>query len=288
MTDSMIFPIHCKHVGVVEGPFSESFEGPIYFLTEYVISLDGDRCAIFRVEHEGSGLIRNVRKIVQVSSEEETLFYEREVDLSDRTELIEIASRLCEPLISTVVFRGVDRHITFVHRSDLSEIALVEVLDVTPPEPGWLWYNIERMVSSGILGELQLKFTPKIADLREYEDRGDTTIFPCSVSGLKGYFMDSVTRETVDNADKITLVGCEITKKTFQERFPHIGSDQYGHIDTCPLKRVPEHPFIARCCMKENSGPTEINGMPGFIVHWGASPLEILEGVKHLATMIHE
>ena len=46
----------------------------------------------------------------------ETLVYDEPVDITNRSFLISKAAELCKGKINTVVFRGVDRHYTFVHK----------------------------------------------------------------------------------------------------------------------------------------------------------------------------
>ncbi len=125
----------------------------------------------------------------------QTLVYDGQVDITNRADLIRKAAGACHGKIDTVVFRGVDRHYTFVHKPSLEELRTVEVYDVAPPEPAWLEYNVRRLDETGMFGDLMLTFDYHTLDLRAYEDAKRTTIFPCKASGLNGLFLDSLDEE---------------------------------------------------------------------------------------------
>jgi hypothetical protein len=230
---------------------------------------------VYEVETEGDGLIRRIKSIRRISSEGETAIHDDEMDLTNRTKLIEIAEDICDAVIKTVVFVGVDKHVTFVHEPDPSEVRMIEVIDVTPPDPPWLWYNIERL--RDILGSLSVGFIPHFIDLREL--KGENIIFPCYTSGLKGTFLDSM--EEIEMI-RPKLVGCDISKAIFEERFDL----EYEYVNICPLKSHPSMPFITRCCVSSRPKPVTIDGIRGAVVHWGANPLEIIEGVKIVLSQI--
>ncbi len=277
----MNFPGHCKRVAVSSPDHCVLPGDLIYFLTEYVVVFDGASSSVHEVKTEGSGLFREVISVRQISSEDETVIHDREVDLTDRGLLIEKADELCGEGINTVVFTGIDRHVTFVHKPDINEIKTIMVFDVAPPEPPWLWYNIKRLRDIGLFGELGIKFTSQILDLRQYEDPDSKVIFPCYTSGLKGNFLDST--ETIDNSEYVKLIGCEISKRILEERF---SVQDYDFVNICPLKRRYELPFIVRCCRSEDARLHEIGGVQGIAVHWGATPLEIVDAVKLLASKL--
>jgi len=275
------FPGHCKHVAVSNATHCVLPGDLIYFLTEYVVIFDGTSSSVHEVKTDGSGLFREVISVRQISSEDETVIHDKEVDLTDRSLLIEKADELCGKEINTVIFTGIDRHITFVHKPDINVIKTIMVFDVTPPAPPWLWYNIKRLSDIGLFGELEIRFTSQILDLRQYEDPDSKVIFPCYTSGLKGNFLDST--ETIDDDEYVKLVGCEISKRILEERF---SVHEYDFVNICSLKRSYELPFIVRCCRSEDSGLREIGGVQGVTVHWGASPLEIVDAVKLLASKL--
>lgn len=282
----MIFPAHCRFVGVVDKYAREGYrpEDTVYFSSQYVLVFEApDKCEVYEVQSEGEGFLRNMRGAQKLAGVEETLVYDKPVDITNRAHLIKKASALCKNGVNTVVFRGVDKHYNFVHMPDLSTLTAVDVYDVAPPWPAWLAYNIQRQDEAGMYGELMLDFTYHVTDLKKFEDPKKTTIFPCRASGLNGLFLDSLDKEP---AGDIKLVGCNTSKLVFEAKYP---GKKYEHVNVCPLSTVkPARPFILRCCQSEKLGLKEVDGMKGVAVHWGANPREIYEAVRLLASLSRE
>ncbi|MDD3246156.1 MAG: hypothetical protein PHF18_04780 [Methanosarcina sp.] len=283
----MIFPDEYKYVGVTKA-LPEGTEEPIYFLTEYLVEerINSEKgspeYAVYHVNKSGEGFLRKVESLELIASGEEVVRYDRELNIKDRTLLIETALELCKGKVNTVIFTGVDRHVTIVHDPDPSIILEIEILDVAPPEPAWLSQVVRRLEASGIFGDLQIRFTEKIIDLRQFE--GENTVFPCSSSGLEGKCLDSDT--LTENGH--LLVGCEISKTLFETRFPEL---EYSFVNICPFKSeivVPSKSFITRCCRSEKSGLVTINGFEGAVVHWGASEYQVSEAVRKLVNRLRE
>jgi len=283
----MIFPDEYKHVGVTKS-FCPDTEEPIYFLTDYLIAESenpevGDfEYAVYRVKKNGEGLLRKVETLEKIASGEEVVKYDQELNIKDRTLLIETAAKLCTGKVNTVIFTGVDRHVTFVKEPDISSILELEILDVAPPYPSWLSLVVRRLETSGIFGDLQVRFTEKVIDLRRFE--GKNTVFPCSASGLEGKCLDS----DIITENGHLLVGCEISKALFEMRFPEL---KYSFINICPFKSeivVPSKPFITRCCRSENSGIIMIQGFDGAVVHWGASEYQVSEAIRNLVIRLRK
>jgi hypothetical protein len=240
-----------------------------------------DSCSVYDVASEGEGFIRRSKGVKKIAGADQTLVYDRQVDITNRADLIRKTAALCKGKINTVVFQGVDRHYTFVHEPSLEELRVVDVYDVAPPWPAWLEYNVRRLDETGMFGDLMLTFEYHTLDLRAYEDPERTTIFPCKASGLHGLFLDSLDAEPQGD---IRLVGCNTSKLVFDTRYP---LKRYEHVNICPLStRKPQRPFILRCCQSDKSGPTTINGVPGIVVHWGASPRDVYEAIRQLAATL--
>jgi hypothetical protein len=283
----MIFPDEYKHVGMTKSLCSGT-EEPIYFLTDYLIAEGEDprtgdsEYIIYHVEKSGEGLLRKVEALKKIASGEEVVKSDRELNIKDRALLIETAEKICTGKVNTVIFTGVDRHVTFVHQPDLSSILELEILDVAPPYPSWLSLIVRRLEASGIFGDLQVRFTEKVIDLRRFE--GKNTVFPCSASGLEGKCLDS----DVLTENGHLLVGCEISKTLFEMRFPEL---DYSFVNICPFKSeivVPSKPFITRCCRSENSGLVNISGFDGAVVHWGASEYQVAEAIRKLVSSLRQ
>jgi hypothetical protein len=283
----MIFPDEYKNVGMTKS-FCPDTDEPIYFLTDYLIAekespqTGSSEYAIYHVKKSGEGLLRKVEALETIASGKEVVKYDRELNIKDRTLLIETAKKLCTGKVNTVIFTGVDRHVTFVHDPDLSSILELEILDVAPPYPSWLSLVVRRLEASGIFGDLQVRFIEKVVDLRRFE--GKNTVFPCSASGLEGKCLDS----DVLTENGHLLVGCEISKTLFEMRFPEL---EYSFTNICPFKSeivVPSKPFITRCCRSENSGLVKISGFDGAVVHWGASEYQVAEAIRKLVGSLRQ
>ncbi|MGI5992715.1 MAG: DUF7714 family protein [Methanosarcina sp.] len=283
----MIFPNEYKNVGMTKS-FCPDTDEPIYFLTDYLIAekenpqTGSSEYAIYHVKKSGEGLLRKVEALETIASGKEVVKYDRELNIKDRTLLIETAKKLCTSKVNTVIFTGVDRHVTFVHDPDLSSILELEILDVAPPYPSWLSLVVRRLEASGIFGDLQVRFIEKVVNLRRFE--GKNTVFPCSASGLEGKCLDS----DVLTENGHLLVGCEISKTLFEMRFPEL---EYSFTNICPFKSeivVPSKPFITRCCRSENSGLVKISGFDGAVVHWGASEYQVAEAIRKLVGSLRQ
>ncbi len=283
----MIFPEEYKHVGVSKS-LPEGTEEPIYFLTEYLIVENEDpesgniEYSVYHVKKSGDGLLVQVEALELIASGGEVVSYEKELNIKDRSLMIETAAELCSGKVNTVIFTGVDKHVTIVHDPDPSAILEIEILDVAPPEPSWLSQVVRRLEASGIFGDLQVRFRENVINLRQFE--GENTVFPCNASGLEGKCLDS---DTLTEHGQL-LVGCEISKNLFEARFPEL---EYSFVNICPFKSeivVPTKPFITRCCRSEKSGLVNINGFEGAVVHWGASEYQVSEAVRKLVQKLRE
>jgi hypothetical protein len=283
----MIFPEEYKHVGVTKA-LTSCAEEPIYFLTDYLI-IENENLKTGSVEYRicyvkksGGDLLRKVEALEMIASGEEVIKYGKELNIKDRTLLIETAAKLCTGKVNTVIFTGIDKHKTFVHYPDLSSILEIEILDIAPPEPSWLSLVVRRLEASGIFGDLQIRFSEKIIDLLQFE--GKNTVFPCSAAGLQGKCLDS----DILTENGHLLVGCEISKTLFEIRFPHL---KCSFINICPFKSdivVPSKPFITRCCRSEKSGLVNISGFEGIVVHWGASEYQVAEAIRNLVKSLRK
>nr|WP_321496429.1 hypothetical protein [uncultured Methanolobus sp.] len=275
----MIFPDEYKHVGHSKAtPAGE--DRRIYFLTKYLIveNCETGNYSLFEVEHQGEGLLRDATSLKELASGEEIVRYEKELNIKERALLIDTATEVCKSKgkVNTVIFTGIDKHLTFVHKPDASEILEIEIVDIFPPEPSWLASVVRRIEQSGVWGDLSIRFSENLTDLRQFE--GENTVFPCSSSGLKGKCLDC----DVIEEDGALLVGCEISKSLFESRFPGI---EYSFVNICPFKSdifKPSKAFITRCCRAENSGIVTIAGIRGAVVHWGASEFDVTMAIRDL------
>lgn len=268
----MIFPEDYKMIGVKD---KERPGEQIYFSTQYMLFTDGP--ALYSVSSKGTGFMRTVEKMELIAEGPQIAKYPNQVDTRNRARLIELASSICSGTVNTVIFQGPDEHITFVHDPDLTEILNIEILDVLPPDPPWLVYIIEKLESCGVLGDLTVKFRPKVLDLQMFDC--DSVYYPCRASGL-GRSLDS---------DKVThdhprIVGCEVSREIFLATSKQ---NDYDFVNICPLSSFePKGPFITRCCRSERRGLIKMNGQQGIVVHWGDGPWAIAEAIRCLVSAI--
>jgi len=272
----MIFPQDYKYVGISDRV--PEVGDPIYFSTRFIIIKNETRESyqIYAVESSGEGLIRIITSMELLADQDEITVLDELLESCNIGILVEVAERLCLNQINTVILTGTDRHTTFVHMPDASKLFEIEVIDITPPSPPWLTSAVRRLHAAGVWSRLPVRFTEKILDLTQFEDAN--TMFPCTSSGLKGRYLDRATTAP----DETLLVGCDISLQIFNLKFPNKLKE---HTNTCPLSRelhTPTKPFITRCCQSERTGPINLNGVPGMVVHWGASEYDVIEAVKNL------
>jgi hypothetical protein len=270
----MIFPEDYKIVGIKD---DERPGDPIYFSTRYLISRNGPK--LYQVTSHGEGFMREVEKLEQISSGSEIAEWPGKVDTRNRSLLIELASGLKHKGTRTVIFTGPDEHVTFVHEPDPGQILNIDILDVCPPNPPWLVYVIDRLESCGVLGDLTVRFRPRVLDLREFES--ESVYYPCRASGL-GRSLDS-DRVVHDHP---RIVGCEVSREIFLSTNP---GKEHEFVNICSSQSLePDGPFIARCCRSERRGLTRKNGHLGVIVHWGDGPYQISEAIRCLVKALRE
>lgn len=286
----MIFPNEYKTIGWTEYGKTASASDKVYFLSQYILEKTDAGYNLYEIGHQGSGFLREPVRSKRVANEDEILICPEELNIKNRAFLIEAAARLIsaenerrnsgQTPATTVVFKGFDKHLTFVKDPDVSEISEIEVIDVFPPEPPWLLNCVERLDAANLFGDLQIKFISKTVDLSVYQ--GDKTIYPCRSSGLAGKFLDSDILD--ENEIGWTLVGCDTSRKIIQQLYPNL---KYDFIDMCPMRSAltkPEKPFVMRCCKSENAEKiVQINGQIGIVVHWGAGEWQIAQSIRKLA-----
>lgn len=281
----MIFPDEYKNVGVTSINPDDGRGNQVYFLSDYIIveqkpDNNTNDYSLYHVTKSGDGLMQNVESISMIASGKQIIKYEKKLNIKNRVLLIETAKKLCQGNVNTVIFTGVDKHVTFVHAPDPSSIIEIEIVDVIPPEPSWLTHVIRRLETSGIFGDFGLRFSENVTDLRQFE--GEDTVFPCTSSGLKGKYLDS----DIITKNGSLVVGCEISKTLIKLRFPEL---EYTLVNICPFKSdifKPTKPFITRCCRSDKSGLVTINDIEGVVVHWGASEFDVADAIKKLVLHI--
>ncbi|HIH70283.1 DUF7714 family protein [Methermicoccus shengliensis] len=269
----MIVPDEPKYVGVCsEKPNRTS---RVYFLTRYLLEEKGTELTLYELETRGEGIMRDVVDVKVLAEPQEIVRYDKEVDIHNRAELVEIAHMLCGDGVNTVVFKGMDGHITFVHEPDIDQILNIEVYDVVPPHPSMLVYWLSKLKEAGAFNDVMVRFIPRLVNLKQLES--PHTVFPCSASGLSPPFLDRDRLKA-----PVKLIGCDTGREVMRAMYPHIPHTVESF---CPFSTelyAPSGPFIARCCRRERCGPARIGGHVGYIVHWGVHQCELIEAVHTL------
>ncbi len=311
----MMMPNHSRLVGVAEvgGDLTEeevqemAREGRIYFITDYLVLLNqgGDRAAIVRVEREGMPkrtqgkgplpstaagftLIRKVTGVEVLAGPEETTVVRAPVNVMNPSELVSAASRACrESGARAAVVFGNHSHVNFVIDPP-EDVPRIRVVEVVPPHPSRLLESLE-VIRSSQFRDVPMEFLPfeldlvEIAERLEKEFRPSLIVFPCSGSQVPGRIGEARTafldKPFQVEGEEVVLIGCDISKKVFTELFPE--KDFHLH-NICPRNLPMDGPFIMRCCQKDRLGPLEIGGHRGYVVHWGATYQEMVEGLRYM------
>jgi hypothetical protein len=258
----MIFPRHCKEVGMAESaPYGED---QIYFLSRYLIRKlpeGGFETGTVELDEKG-GLLRGLQEYQEISGPDETWLYPEKVILHDRADLIRKAAdsgRRC------TIFEGFDGHMTFVAEPDPSVLLKVHIYDSKPPFPV-LSESVKNLERTGIFGGLEIEFVHHIIDIEEIE----ADFYPCRAAGFD---------KTLDN-DRLSggerIAGCLTARQMVAEWYGD--ETEFEFINICPLDLAKEEPFVARCCRSERKGLYE-GERTGVAVHWGVSPKEICDAV---------
>jgi len=156
---------------------------------------------------------------------------------------------------------------------DLSSFDTITVYDLIPPRPS-LSACIRELEQAGMFSELDVFFEHTLRDI----SRIDADVFPCRASG----FLRTLDSDPLSGGEKVA--GCLTGTQILQECY----GDGFEVKDICPLSMVTREPFITRCCRKEREGIGMYNGRFGAVVHWGASPYEIVTAVQRLAAAWRE
>jgi hypothetical protein len=310
----MIAPGHSRLVGVEEVDKDlddeEEIKGlskdkRIYFSSDYLVLYNKKtgRAAIVQVEREGmpplaegKGVLptskdftfmREVKGVKVLSKAKETVVVKRGINVMNRSQLIAEASKIAKGGIRAVVFLGGYDHVNFVIDPP-GEVPKIEVVDVVPPRPSRLMESL-KLIRESELRDVPIELVSNEIDLLKIagemaEEHSPTLmVFPCSASDMPGEikkarvaFLDK--KLEVEN-EKVALIGCEISKSVFEEVFP---GKEFNFYNICPRNLKISGSFIMRCCLRDKLGPLEIEGHRGYVIHWGATYEEIVEGIKHV------
>ena len=261
----MIFPVHCKEVGVDTG---KSCGDRVYFLTRYMIRERNGSYEILEVDQhpDDRGPMRRVVSLRAIAGGKDVAMHPSPVNLHDRTNLVRLA---LESGHRCTLFRGLDEHTTFVCDPDPSSLLAIHVYDIVPPPRAHLSATIRDLERDGLFGEFGVEFHHHIRDIREI----GADVYPCRAGG----FSHTLDSNRVRRGEKVA--GCMTGAQILRE----CAGPEVLLEEICPLESVRAEPFIARCCRGEREGVRVFRGRFGGVVHWGATPWTIAETVKKVA-----
>jgi hypothetical protein len=259
----VIFPEHCKNIGFA---WTKPCDDKVYFLSRYLVRDCGDGFELLEVKPDphGKGMMRDLVTSRVLAEKNEVYWFPEKVQINDRARLVRLAM---ETGYRCTIFTGLDEHTTFVLDPDPSAFLTIHVYDVTPPRPS-LSACIHELAATGLFGELSIQFCHHVNDIAQI--RAD--VYPCRASG----FSRTLDADTMTGGEKVA--GCLTAVQFYTECY----GEKFELENICPLEKVREEPFIARCCRSEREGVCTWNGKFGAVVHWGASPSQIALRVNEI------
>lgn len=247
-----------------------------YRRTRYIILEQAERCVVATIERAASQPLFSpiVAATVLAPVAQCRLCTDPEVDTSRASSLAFKARELGVGASETLIVRGRDGHVNFIHHPAPQR---VEVIDIVPPFPSKLAWLSDQVVAYADLPAIELAH--ESIDL-EHVAAGlparRASLIPCRSSTLDlrrpTYFLD----ERPARRDW-TLVGC----KRSREIHRYVYGDLPPCIETCPRELVSasEHAQLIKCCMLEDR--IEIDGNRA-IVPWGTDRAHIEEALRAL------
>jgi hypothetical protein len=261
----MIFPAHCKYVGIAS---TRPCGDRVYGLSRYLLreTPEGYELREVELDPEEKTVMRRIVSSRVLAVPSEVCVHPEKVQLNDRTNLIRLASKSG---YRCTVFTGLEENMTFVLDPDLAGILTVHVYDVSPPRPT-LSACLQELEAAGLFGELSVTFNHSIRDI----SRVPADVYPCRAAG----YTRTLDADPMLGGERVA--GCLSASQLYADCY---GKD-FELVNICPLDSITREPFIARCCRNEREGIGTWNGKFGAIVHWGASPATVARSVNELVT----
>jgi hypothetical protein len=238
-----------------------------YRRTRFVILHQQDTCAIAWVKRESDEPLFSPITDVAVLALPDTCRWVNDdaVDTANPSALAASALKHGAAETDTVVVRGLDGHVNFIHHPCPIQI---RVVDVTPPAPAKLIRMAEQVLAFADLPAIQL--VPESIDLRalarQAAPEAESYLIPCRASGLDfdvpTYFLDERPER-----HNWTMLACE---RSCQIHRHFYGETDAPRIDFCPRNRIlPDgRPALIKCCLLEDR--LEVNNGVA-VVPWGAA-----------------
>ena len=234
-----MMPSHCKDVTRKEVDFALSREEiisrlkgrKIYKSTKYLVLENGGDFAVVEVSvdptPEDKLLFKPIKEVKVISLPENTLFIENEkVNVLNANSMAAAAEK---DLAKTVIVEGEHHHISFITPT---EKMVLKVVEAVPPFPPRLFTLVKKAVENEQFSG-PIEVVPDFTDLRDLAGSAgeDSILFPCKGSALslkeekQVYFLDRAPTLP----EKITLIGCRLSKRIFEEIYGHAPMGNIHH-----------------------------------------------------------
>lgn len=251
-----------------------------YRRTRYVVLERGRLCAVTAVSRDSEEPLFSPITSVTVLAMPDTcvLVEDEDVDPGNPTTLGTKARTLGLGPESTLVVRGMDGHVNFIHHPNPIKIRVVEV---TPPQPPKLPRLTQKVLAYvAALPPIELLYQDiDLRDLATQAPDAEAFLLPCRASGLSfnvpTYFLDERPERC-----NWTMIACERSRQIHH----HFYGDEAPRINMCPrqLAQVDDSLTLLKCCLLEDR--IEIDGKLA-IVPWGATLAQVEEALRRLVAI---
>ncbi len=248
-----------------------------YRRTRFVILHQGSACAVAWVDRDSeTPLFSPITEAGVLALPDTCLWLEdATVDTANPSALAAAALKHGAGDNSTVVVRGMDGHVNFIHHP---RPAKIRVVDVIPPEPAKLVRMAQHVLTYADLPAIQLvSENIDLRDLARQAPEAEAYLIPCRASGLDfdvpTYFLDERPER-----HNWTMLACERSCQIHQHFY---GETNAPRIDFCPRTRVQADgtPTLIKCCLLEDR--IEVNEQCA-VVPWGATLKHVQEALQAL------
>ncbi|MBS7287631.1 MAG: hypothetical protein KIH01_02490 [Candidatus Freyarchaeota archaeon] len=273
--------IHPQKVKVAEGKLDagDLLGKHVFHATEYVLAGEGGEWRVFKVKTEGDGFLRKVVDAHLVSSEEETVFVDADVDPSSNREILASLSKMATGSVRCIAYRARYQHVGLALFEPPN--IHVHVVEVEPPPP-----KLIDCANRALREELirrDMKISTTVVNILELVKGEKSLIMPCRLQGFEGAISLDRDAEKIRSAEGYyTLLGCPVTLATLREVNPKL---DVKLVDMCPAHLARKAPagadyYIVRCCKASIQG-TLVYGAKRRIValQWSPAIEEFLEAL---------
>ena len=254
-----------------------------YRRTRYVILEQEKGCAVAAVERESEVPLFSPITGVSVLALPDScrLAEDEQVDTGNPTALGMKAVSLGLGPESTLVVRGMDGHVNFIHHPDPLKIRVLEVAPPSPPKLLRLAHQVLAYAED--LPPIQL--IPETIDLRDLAAQApdaEAYLIPCRASGLNfrapTYFLDERPAR-----HQWTMIACERSRQIHR----HFYGDEAPRIEMCPRQLAGDDGSLRliKCCLLEDRIEVDDNLA---IVPWGANLSQVEAGLRALVKINNE